>query len=451
MSKKSLYKRFITANQEGNSFESKIRRAIIINLFSVVGIASLIYFLVGGIIHHRVTYSIIVSIFLILTIFNLIIFQTKKYFTFSSIFVVSLMFLLEVVLFMKLGESTTALFWFYLFPMLAFFILGRKVGTYFVVALLIFVIILFKFPIDGFKVYPDILHERFIITYIATSILAYIFENVRASTFKAFVEADKQKTSYLEEVLQQKEELKTQSEILQNKNLALLKLNMAVSKTENSIIICDSETRIEWVNKGFENTYGYTLQEIQQKCSSLYECSQNKEDIDKCIKEKTSVTYHSNFISKDDSVIWIQSTISPILDDKGEIINFVIVESDYTQLKKSEQEIIEKNTELEQQRDEILAQKENLSSKAEIIIEKNLAIQKSIEYGLTIQSSILPNLNDFKQFFNYFIIYRPKDIVSGDFYWYKKINNEYFTAVVDCTGHGVPGAFMSILGTMFLN
>ncbi|NJM15156.1 MAG: SpoIIE family protein phosphatase [Bacteroidales bacterium] len=80
-----------------------------------------------------------------------------------------------------------------------------------------------------------------------------------------------------------------------------------------------------------------------------------------------------------------------------------------------------------------------------------------MRYAETIQQAILPDFNLNKnKLFETFVIYRPKDIVSGDFYWYAKHTNEnnnevHFFAVVDCTGHGVPGAFMSMIGNRLLN
>jgi len=83
---------------------------------------------------------------------------------------------------------------------------------------------------------------------------------------------------------------------------------------------------------------------------------------------------------------------------------------------------------------------------------KNKLITSSIEYAQTIQQALLPDRKYMEQVLpEHFILYRPKDIVSGDFYWVKKIDNTVMLAAVDCTGHGVPGAFMSMLGIAFLN
>jgi ligand-binding sensor domain-containing protein/serine phosphatase RsbU (regulator of sigma subunit) len=89
---------------------------------------------------------------------------------------------------------------------------------------------------------------------------------------------------------------------------------------------------------------------------------------------------------------------------------------------------------------QILEQKEEL-------IAKNKNIMDSIKYAKRIQSALMPPETSFKSIFpDSFILHIPKDIVSGDFYWFSKIGDKSFVAVVDCTGHGVPGAFMSIIG-----
>ncbi len=88
----------------------------------------------------------------------------------------------------------------------------------------------------------------------------------------------------------------------------------------------------------------------------------------------------------------------------------------------------------------------------EIIEEKNKDITDSIRYAQRIQSVILPSQGDFqKNFKDSFVLFKPRDIVSGDFYWLEKIDNKLFFTVVDCTGHGVPGALVSLVGANGLN
>jgi phosphoserine phosphatase RsbU/P len=96
--------------------------------------------------------------------------------------------------------------------------------------------------------------------------------------------------------------------------------------------------------------------------------------------------------------------------------------------------------------------KEKIVSYLKEIEHKNRNIRDSIEYARNIQKAVLnTSLSKIGSYPEIFILYLPKDIVSGDFFWYYKINDIFILAVMDCTGHGVPGAFMSILGTTLLN
>ena len=113
------------------------------------------------------------------------------------------------------------------------------------------------------------------------------------------------------------------------------------------------------------------------------------------------------------------------------------------------QEIVDQNNELEQKNTEIEAQHEELTV-------KNKEITDSILYSRRIQQSILPSAEKMKSTFNdYFVLYMPKDIVSGDFYWMaepvKGRHKKVYFAVADCTGHGVPGAMVSLICTRALN
>jgi serine phosphatase RsbU (regulator of sigma subunit)/ligand-binding sensor domain-containing protein len=101
---------------------------------------------------------------------------------------------------------------------------------------------------------------------------------------------------------------------------------------------------------------------------------------------------------------------------------------------------------------EVVSQKEEIEHQKEILEEKNQDIMDSIKYAKHIQDAILPEEEELKEeFSDAFILFRPKDIVSGDFYWMSKKENQVLVSAVDCTGHGVPGAFVSIVGNNGLN
>jgi serine phosphatase RsbU (regulator of sigma subunit)/ligand-binding sensor domain-containing protein len=101
---------------------------------------------------------------------------------------------------------------------------------------------------------------------------------------------------------------------------------------------------------------------------------------------------------------------------------------------------------------EIEAQKEELATQNEKIYEQHKNITDSIQYAQRIQKAILPPIEKIKEVVDdYFVLYRPRDIVSGDYYWSTRRDNLTIIVAADCTGHGVPGAFMSMLGIAFLN
>lgn len=102
--------------------------------------------------------------------------------------------------------------------------------------------------------------------------------------------------------------------------------------------------------------------------------------------------------------------------------------------------------------DKVKARTTEVVKQKEIIEETNKHITDSIKYAKRIQEAFLPSEKSISEHLkNAFILYKPKDIVSGDFYWIERKGNKILFAVVDCTGHGVPGAFMSIIGFNGLN
>lgn len=110
-------------------------------------------------------------------------------------------------------------------------------------------------------------------------------------------------------------------------------------------------------------------------------------------------------------------------------------------------EILLQNNDLQQQKAEITTQKALISEQNTELHEKNYKFSQSVLAALNIQQAILPSRNRAKRFLQeHFIIYKPKDIVSGDFYWLNETaDKKLVLAVLDCTGHGVPAAFMTMI------
>lgn len=120
------------------------------------------------------------------------------------------------------------------------------------------------------------------------------------------------------------------------------------------------------------------------------------------------------------------------------LLMLALIYSRYRTKKYANEELDRKNREIELQK--------------KTVEEKNWEITSSIEYAKRIQDAIMPSMNEIRKALpESFVFYRPKGIVSGDFYWFSKLNDISFIAAVDCTGHGVPGAFLSMIGNDHLN
>jgi len=139
--------------------------------------------------------------------------------------------------------------------------------------------------------------------------------------------------------------------------------------------------------------------------------------------------------------------------------SYKIKKIDNKKLETQKNEIQEKNSRLELYQEELISQKEDIENQKDIVTNHRdkLAIQRkkitdSIQYAKKIQNSLFPSQDFINSCFtDNFLLYKPKDIVSGDFYWLKKDKDIIYLAVADSTGHGVPGAFLSLLGISSLN
>ncbi|KPK87792.1 MAG: hypothetical protein AMS27_01290 [Bacteroides sp. SM23_62_1] len=140
------------------------------------------------------------------------------------------------------------------------------------------------------------------------------------------------------------------------------------------------------------------------------------------------------------------------------LVSLIVTRKKNLLLASQKKEIEEKNTDLEQKNEEIIAQRDEIEAQRDLLFDQkqaieqyNLEITESIEYARRIQSSTLPDLSLLNTIIeDHFILFRPRDIVSGDFFWTATVENSTVITVSDCTGHGVPGAFMSMLGMSIL-
>ncbi len=244
------------------------------------------------------------------------------------------------------------------------------------------------------------------------------------------------------EVQQKTEEILAQSQQLEITNKELEKLSIVASETDNGVMIMDAEGNFEWMNEGLTRLLEYTFEQlINERSRNIIDYSSNpdiKNIINKCREKKKTIIYEALTVTKSGKEIWTQTTLTPIIDDEGNVTKIVAIDTDITKIKNAEQEIKAKG--------ELLAQINKDLEK------KNVLITDNITYAKRIQDAILPSEKLIKTYLpDSFLFFKPRDIVSGDFYWFSEQDGKLFIAVIDCTGHGVPGAFMSMIGNTLLN
>lgn len=251
-----------------------------------------------------------------------------------------------------------------------------------------------------------------------------------------------------EELESQKEELQTQKEILEKQNTSLEKLNLAASNTENVIYIFDPQGILLWFNDSFSSQLGINYDKFIQEDKKIDICQISSyekisEAVETALTSAKPISYEAQLKSGTE-LKWYQTTLTPVLEE-GQVKYIVAIDSDITRLKNYEKEIIEQQQDFEIQKNLAIARRKEVEA-------QQREITDSLNYAKRIQSAILPSSNSISRFFpESFVLFMPRDIVSGDFYWFHRIEDKYICVVVDCTGHGVPGAFMSIIGTYLLN
>jgi PAS domain S-box-containing protein len=152
------------------------------------------------------------------------------------------------------------------------------------------------------------------------------------------------------ELKRSKDTIGEKNKQLAETNKELEKLSLVASSTSNSVIITNAKGEIEWVNDGFTRLSGYTFEELRKlKGANLSDWSGNRdiaEVIDECLKKKQSIGYSSVNVTKAGKGRWVQTTLTPVVNNNGDVVKMVAIDSDITEIKQAEQEIKKKNLEL---------------------------------------------------------------------------------------------------------
>lgn len=209
--------------------------------------------------------------------------------------------------------------------------------------------------------------------------------------------------------------------------MELDRLSMVARKTTNIILFLNNKNEIQWVNEAFTKVFGYQREEVIGKIPGEVLNGPKTDpkvlnDIVSKIQAGKGIKAELLNYTKSGEAIWIELTMDPIVNSEGEK-GYIAVEQEITERKYQE----------------------------ELILHQNKEIKESINYSSRIQQSIIPSEQVQKSILSEsFVWYQPKDVVSGDFFMVDRLKAmgmyDYPVFVVaDCTGHGVPGAMLSVM------
>jgi serine phosphatase RsbU (regulator of sigma subunit) len=214
------------------------------------------------------------------------------------------------------------------------------------------------------------------------------------------------------------------------------------------------------------------LEQIQESYQNLTKVYQTKKDFAQALEYQTLfIAYHDSLLNKEKSnqMLYLQTAFE---DEKRQIqlellkkenqrrniiiyavagVGFLILVLAFVLYRSN---LLKQKANQELSKANILIEEKNfrLQDAFAEIEAQNLHIKDSIDYAQRIQNAMLPSVDKIKQVFpDSFVIFYPRDIVSGDFYWLYQVDNQTIMVVADCTGHGVPGALMSMIGESLLD
>ena len=224
------------------------------------------------------------------------------------------------------------------------------------------------------------------------------------------------------------------------------KLSRAVEQSPASVMITDLDGNIRYVNPKFEAATGYTSAEVVGRNPRFLKSGHTSHNeyagLWQTISKGETWLGELQNKRKDGTVFWERASIGAVFNENGEILEYLAVKEDITELKEAldtlEQRVMERTHSLHQAKDALST--------------SNQELMESIRYAQRIQMAILPSENELKSVITQcFVLFEPRNIVSGDFYWCHDTGKRAFLAMGDCTGHGVPGALLSVIGMELLD
>ena len=245
-------------------------------------------------------------------------------------------------------------------------------------------------------------------------------------------------------------------------------VNLLLEKSIDGIFILDTNFRIvEW-NPAMANISGERKEDILEKnlfvSIPFFDAIEEIKFIRKALGgEEALSTERPYYFQSNNKKGFFEAHYTPLTNIANQVTGVLAIFRDITQLRTFDDQLInltdklretigQKTRELLDTNDKLKKQLREHKMFGYDILLKNIELTDSIAYARQIQEAILPLKKEIEIAFpQSFVFFRPKEIVSGDFYWYNTKGNKHYMAAVDCTGHGVPGALISILGYHSLN
>ncbi|MHC1702312.1 MAG: SpoIIE family protein phosphatase [Tenuifilaceae bacterium] len=348
---------FLSADIRGSLIYEDVRKVTLINLFALCGIFYLLFYshrmyVLGD---HMLSYIYIYCI-LVIILMQIYLRLRKRIQIVSHVLAIGLM-CLEIFFLYRNGSTKLnissyyifpGIYWYYIYPPFTLFMLGRKIGSLYNIALICISIFFFKSNYFANELYDNEFIVRLLSIYSAIFFFSFFFESIRSITFDAYDKTQSKNTKLLK--------------LISVKNAYLKKSNTELSQLTEEI-----STQMEYLK----------------------------------------------------------------------VLN--------TELQDQNDKIANQNIKLEEQSYEILAQRD-------LLMQYKQNIDDSILYASYIQQALLPGEELLKDNFpDHFVLYKPRNIIGGDFYFIKKIDEQVIIAAADCTGHGIPGALLSMLGIASLS
>ncbi len=272
------------------------------------------------------------------------------------------------------------------------------------------------------------------------------------------------------------ERVKAEKLMLEGKH----KLDSILNNAVEAIFVLQ-DYKIQYANPATGEILGYSLEELQQLPFQKILFDSDRQWIlnnygKRMRQEYVPQKYSFRVKKKDKTVIWIEiNAVYLNWDEKPAILVFLV---DITERKTQDEQLREQAEELQKTNEQQTEMNKKLQDKNKALDEHQIELQEytdelkavleevaiknerieiahrdmmdSIEYAKIIQEAVLQTSYELKDVFEHFVYYKSKDIVSGDFFFFKKFGEIYLFAVADCTGHGVPGGFLTMLGINLL-